>query len=56
MNRPAGYWDSKTVLAERGRLSLLWEPRDMWLGVFWGKGSVYVVLVPCFPVRIRWRG
>lgn len=38
---------------------VLWEPRDLWLGVYWtGKDRplwrVFVCLVPCFPVRVSW--
>lgn len=44
--------DLSTVLWRRGRLSLLFEPRDIWLGVFIGPGAVYVCLVPC--VAVRW--
>jgi len=39
------------VLWQRGRLSLLWEPRDLRTGVFLGEKAVYVVLVPCLPLR-----
>lgn len=33
---------------------------DLWLGVYWsdGEGSyrhLYVCLVPCFPIHIRWK-
>lgn len=44
-----------------------WEPRDLWCGVFWTREtrrsegriildflSVYVCLIPCFPIRMRW--
>lgn len=44
-----------------------WEPRDVWLGVYWTREtrtrgdelmldflSIYVCLVPCLPVRVRW--
>ncbi len=35
----------------------LWEPRDLWLGLFWKKpepGTVvlFLCVVPCLPVRI----
>lgn len=41
-----------------------WEPRDVWLGVYWNRErrgrmwrtDVYVCLVPCFPIRMTWRG
>jgi hypothetical protein len=40
------------------------EPRDLWIGVYWRyerlstiwRLDVYVCLVPCFPVRMTWRG
>jgi hypothetical protein len=46
-----------------------WEPRDVWLGAYWTRErrwresrerpflefvTVYVCLIPCFPVRLRW--
>lgn len=42
-----------------------WEPRDVWIGVFWDRGwvpgeiarrrtNVYVCFVPCFPIRLVW--
>jgi hypothetical protein len=45
--------------------SVLWEPRDVWIGVYWDrpKGTgwswaldVYVCLFPCVPLKIaaRW--
>jgi hypothetical protein len=33
------------------RLRLVFEPRDLWLGVFIGKDAVYVCLIPCLPLR-----
>lgn len=60
------------VLAERKTdkfwLSLQWEPRDLWVGVFWKKqfwfsdtmessGNsmyIYVCILPCFPVCLQW--
>lgn len=41
------------VLFVHGRLSVLFEPRDTWLGWFRGKDAHYICLVPC--VAIRWR-
>lgn len=42
----------------------LWEPRDIWLGVFWNRTQVgdygdefllvYVSLIPCLPLCICW--
>ncbi len=49
------------------RLSVrwVWEPRDIWFGVFWNRVRaggpedcfllVYLCLVPCLPVCIAWR-
>lgn len=35
---------------------LLWEPRDVWVGVFWTEADglllVYICLVPCLPLVI----
>ena len=49
-----------------------WEPRDIWLGIYWTvdivrryspvqkrwndarRMNLYVCVVPCFPIRIRW--
>lgn len=43
--------DLTTVLCRLGRLSLVLEPRDLWLGVYVAPGAVYVCLVPCLPLR-----
>ena len=48
---------------ERGAVALLWEPRDLWVGVYWTRPvwegpvrtvTVYVCVVPMLPVRITW--
>jgi hypothetical protein len=44
-------------------LRVLWEPRDLWIGVFirpdgWGvirEWTIYVCLLPCLPIRMVWR-
>jgi hypothetical protein len=45
-------------------LRLLWEPRDLWVGVYvkapyWEMGrrvyTVYLCLVPCVPLMVSWR-
>lgn len=60
---------ARTRLGRRPRrrweLAWLWEPRDLWFGVYWTRRreagwhftewSVYVTLVPCLPVRLVWR-
>lgn len=43
-----------------------WEPRDIWMGVYWTRDTflntdqplldVYICLLPCFPIRVRWIG
>ena len=43
--------DLSTRLAKMGRLSLIFEPRDAWLGVFIGPTAVFVCLVPCLAIR-----
>lgn len=42
--------------------SFLWEPRDLWLGVFWRwrdaddewghLAHIYICVVPCLPIHI----
>lgn len=44
-------------------VSLLWEPRDLWVGVYWTRErkpgwrrsviEVYVCVVPCLPLKLR---
>jgi hypothetical protein len=45
-------------------LELIFEPRDLWLGVYWTTtdgaltgerwAMVYVCIVPCLPLRLSW--
>jgi hypothetical protein len=45
-------------------IKLKFEPRDVWVGVYWDKVrsiesaytrlDVYVCIVPMLPVRLRW--
>lgn len=42
-------------------VSLLFEPRDLWIGVYWkiyddNEHRVYVCLVPALPLLIQWWG
>ncbi len=40
------------------QVSLLWEPRDLWVGVFWDRIvepdgiRVFICLLPCLPIRL----
>lgn len=40
------------------KMSVSFEPRDIWIGVFWDKRNgvtqVFITVVPCFPVRFAW--
>lgn len=57
------YWNRGIVGDGNGHsnklsIKLLWDPRDLWLGVYWTKPSayalaVYVCLLPCLPIRIH---
>jgi len=55
------------VAGRRIDWEILWEPRDLWIGVFWDKrlecrasgdyewfGHVYVCLIPCLPWHLWW--
>lgn len=37
---------------------LLFEPRDLWIGVYWKKdcthGHVYICLIPMLPILVTW--
>jgi len=40
-------------------ISLLWEPRDCWIGLYWdlqrqaGVFSLYLCVIPTLPLRIQ---
>lgn len=56
-------WETGTVGDGKGyssklSISVLWEPRDMWVGLFWdvksqGERSWYLCLIPCLPIRFK---
>lgn len=50
--------ERKTLQVGPVALSISFEPRDIWIGVFWDRRSgvtqVFVCLVPCLPVRVAW--
>ncbi len=50
-------------------IKLLFEPRDLWVGVFWDRDAVptpygplytnyrvYVCIVPMFAIKVSWKG
>lgn len=60
----------RSIYGDRGSLevSLLWEPRDFWIGVYWNTrivasrpgrfndwtiGEWYICFIPCLPIKIR---
>lgn len=43
--------DLSTRLLKAGRLSLVFEPRDIWLGLYIGPDAIYLTLIPCLPIR-----
>lgn len=43
--------DLSTRLLRLGRLSLVFEPRDIWLGLYIGPDAIYLTLIPCLPLR-----
>jgi hypothetical protein len=48
----------RVLLGRRlGKVTLRWEPRDLWVGAYWKRDSVvtlYVCLLPCLPIVIWW--
>lgn len=43
--------DLSTRLLRAGRLSLVLEPRDVWVGFYAGPDAFYLTLIPCLPLR-----
>lgn len=39
-------------------VKLLWDARDMWLGLYWrrefGHLILFICLLPCLPIRLHW--
>ncbi len=43
----------------RWSVRVCWEPRDLWVGVYWDKPGtrlyIYVCVIPCVPIKFtRW--
>ena len=43
--------DLSTALLHWGRFWIVFEPRDIWVGVFVARKAVYVCPVPCLVVK-----
>lgn len=45
-------------MRQRWHIEIKWEPRDLWVGVYWTRATlsfhVYVCLLPCVPIHL-WR-
>lgn len=48
-------------IKRRFLLSFYFEPRDLWIGIYWNKEKripydldVYICIVPCLPIRLTW--
>jgi hypothetical protein len=48
-----GTWRLRWMVAVRHRLSVYFEPADLWVGIYRGPRAVYVCLLPCLVIRIR---
>ena len=44
----AGEWD----------IALEFEPRDLWVGVYWCRNrnqcDIWICIIPCFPIHLNW--
>lgn len=50
------FWSLKTRLWHHGRVSLWFEPRDIWLGWFHGEDADFIVFpIPMLPIKIEHR-
>jgi hypothetical protein len=38
----------------RFRVTLEWKLADLWIGVFFTRGDVWVCILPCLPIHIAW--
>ncbi len=51
-------WFRRRVL-HRLSAALVWEPRDLWCGIYWTPGGyghwfLYLCLLPCVPLRLHY--
>jgi hypothetical protein len=47
---------------EKLSVKILWEPRDLWIGLYWTTNNewatsriFFICLLPCLPIRIHWK-
>jgi hypothetical protein len=53
-------WRIRKTIFEVGRVAWLFEPRDIWIGVYWNSErhggwrelTVWVCLLPMLPIRV----
>ncbi len=43
--------------SRRVSVRLIWEPRDLWVGLYWDGAKddwrVFLCVIPCLPIRIH---
>lgn len=47
---------------ENFSIALLFEPRDLWIGLYWDRiewvwgtnTTIYIGIIPMFPIRVSW--
>lgn len=57
------YWNRGNVGDGKGystklSVKLLWEIRDLWIGVYWTRGGrdhlfIYICILPMLPIRVH---
>jgi hypothetical protein len=50
----------KVIHAVPDKVDVFFEPRDLWLGLYWTREEerqtlkVYICLIPMFPIYVEW--
>ncbi len=54
-------WENRIrriTVSNKLSISICWEPRDLWVGVYWTtllhELEVFICILPCLPLRLRW--
>lgn len=55
---PFGWVGDGASYSRKLSVKLLWEPRDIWIGLYWdwqsrSEWTAYLCVVPCLPIRIH---